>query len=232
MTTTEMPPVPPEPERLSERDSPGRLAAPEGIRGIVQGPFLRATGGVIAFPLLVLFFLYFFDEFDTAAFGVLSPQIKRAFHLSTSGFTNLIVINVVVLLVLAVPLGFYGDRLPRTKIVAVSAVIAGAFSLLTGVSVGLLLLVIARLGNGVGLLSNGAIHQSLLSDYYPPEARPRVFATHNNASRWGAIVGSAFAGAIALFIGWRGDLCDPHGPHPCHGGARLAAARAGAGRDG
>ena len=33
-------------------------------------------------PLLVLTAIYFFDEFDTAAFGVLAPNIERSFHIS------------------------------------------------------------------------------------------------------------------------------------------------------
>src|SRR5438270_779998 len=37
------------------------------------------TLGDIAFPLLILAAIYFFDEFDTAAFGVLAPKIKDAF---------------------------------------------------------------------------------------------------------------------------------------------------------
>ena len=37
---------------------------------------------MLVFPLVVLFFLYFFDEFDTAAFGTLAPEIQKAFHLT------------------------------------------------------------------------------------------------------------------------------------------------------
>src|SRR5207249_788979 len=98
------------------------------ILGLVNRPFVRAAGAAAAFPLVVLFFMYFFDEFDTAAFGVLAPRIKHAFHLSNQGFVSLQVANLVVLLLLSIPLGYYADRINRVRIVWISAIIAGAFS--------------------------------------------------------------------------------------------------------
>src|SRR5881394_2326836 len=92
----------------------------------------RITGGEVITPLLILFAIYFFDEFDTAGFGVLAPQIKRAFHLTDKAFVGIIIINLAVLFVLVIPVGYYGDRFPRTKIVVVCAILAGVFSLVTG----------------------------------------------------------------------------------------------------
>ena len=165
--------------------------------------FTGVTGGAVMFPLVVLFFLYFFDEFDTAGFGVLAPQIKRAFHLSDRDFVSIVVLNLALVLLLAIPIGYYGDRLPRTKLVVAGAVIAGVFSLCTGLAPTLLLLIFARIGNGIGVVVNDPIHRSLLSDYYEPAVRPTVFATHNNAQRWGAIFGAAVTGGVAYLVGWR-----------------------------
>ncbi|HUZ44858.1 MAG TPA: MFS transporter [Acidimicrobiales bacterium] len=162
-----------------------------------------ATLGAVAFPLMVLFFVYFFDEFDTAAFNVLAPQIKRAFHLSNQGFTGVLAVNLAVVLAAAVPIGYYGDRLPRRTMVVVGAIVAGVFSLATGLAFGLLLLVLFRIGNGVGVTVNSSVHPSLLADYYTPEARPTTYAFWNNATRWGAVFGPALAGIIAVLSTWR-----------------------------
>ncbi len=164
------------------------------------------TRGEEIFPLAVLSALYFFDEFDTSAFGTLAPEIQKTFGLNDNRFIQLIIVNVTVTVLLAVPLGYYADRLSRKKIVVVSGILAGAFSLFTGfvglgVSVGLL--TVARLGNGLGLLANGPIHNSLLSDYYTPDARPTVYANHANAVYVAAFLGPAFAGVIGKFIGWQ-----------------------------
>src|SRR5581483_8726883 len=160
-------------------------------------------GGMPTFPLAVLFLLFFFDEFDTAAFNILAPNIREAFHLTVLAFGTIVVVNLTIVLLLAVPVGYYGDRLPRRKLVIAGAVIAGVFSCLTGVAPVLFLLVLFRLANGVGRLLNDTIHTSLLADYYNPNDRPRVFGAHRNAVYFGTIVGSAVAGVAAFIGGWR-----------------------------
>ena len=71
------------------------------------------TGGAIALPLVITTLLYAFDEFDTAAFGVLAPTIEKAFHLSDSRFGFIVILNLSFVLLLAIPVGYLGDRLPR-----------------------------------------------------------------------------------------------------------------------
>src|SRR4051812_50221316 len=91
--------------------------------------FENVTLGDAIAPLMILFFVYFFDEFDTAAFGTLVPEIKRAFGLSTGEFGFIVIMNISVVLLLAVPVGHYGDKLPRRKLVVAGALIARGFSL-------------------------------------------------------------------------------------------------------
>jgi ABC-type branched-subunit amino acid transport system ATPase component/predicted MFS family arabinose efflux permease len=163
----------------------------------------RATGGLAALPLVVLSLLFFFDEWDTAAFNVLAPDIQSAFHLTDRAFAFLVIGNLSVVLAIAVPLGYFGDRLPRVRFVTIGALVAGVFSLLTGVAGTLLVLALVRLGNGVGRLVNDPIHSSLLSDYYNPQDRPAVYTVHRNAERAAQVVGPAVAGIVAALAGWR-----------------------------
>jgi branched-chain amino acid transport system ATP-binding protein len=163
----------------------------------------RDTGKVAATALIVLTLLYFFDEFDTAAFGTLAPDIRHSFHLSLHDFTNLVILNVSLLLLLAIPVSQLGDRIKRVPLVVVSGVLAGVFSFGTGIVMSLGLLVAVRFGNGLGLLANGPIHNSLLSDYYEPENRALVFADHANGLNFGAVIGPAFAGVLGALFGWR-----------------------------
>src|SRR5437763_11653850 len=98
------------------------------------GPLRRITSGLPVFPLVVMFLLFFFDEWDTAAFNVLAPDIQSAFHLTDRAFGLLVIGNLSVVLLVAVPLGYLGDRMPRVWFVTAGAVLAGVFSLLTGVA--------------------------------------------------------------------------------------------------
>src|SRR3954466_8844182 len=165
---------------------------------------LKITGGEAIFPLAVLFLLFFFDEFDTGAFNVLAPNIKKSFGLTDREFALVVVVNLGIVLLFAVPVGHWGDRLKRVLLVVIGAIIAGVFSFLTGVVTTMALLVVVRIGNGVGRLANDPIHTSLLSDYYRPYDRPRVFSTHRNSVQLGQILGSALAGLLAYLVGWRG----------------------------
>jgi predicted MFS family arabinose efflux permease len=165
--------------------------------------FERDTLGQAIFPLAVLTLLYFFDEFDTAAMGVLAPDIKHSFHLSDSTYVGLVAVNVVMVALLTVPVGYYADRLRRTRIVVASGIIAGTCSLLTGLAPSFGVLFLARFGNGLGLVANQPVHNSLLADYYTPEAHPTVFANHQNGMNVGALLAPAIAGGAAALVGWR-----------------------------
>ena len=166
--------------------------------------FENATGGAPIGPLGILFFIYFFDEFDTAAFGLLAPEIRKAFDLSTTDFGTIVIMNLSIILLLAIPVSHYGDHLPRRKFVFFGCIISGIFSFATGAfAFTVLALFLIRIANGIGVLMNDPVHRSLLSDYYEPEVRPVVFAVHSNAARYGAILGSAIAGIAAWLIDWR-----------------------------
>jgi branched-chain amino acid transport system ATP-binding protein len=168
-----------------------------------RGLLGRVTSGLPATPLVVMSLLFFFDEWDSAAFNVLAPNIQHAFHLSDRAFGTLVIANLSVVLLAAIPLGYYGDRLPRVKFVTIGAVIAGVFSLLTGVAGTLLALFFIRLGNGIGRMVNDPIHSSLLSDYYLPKDRAGVYTVHRFSERAAYIVGPAVAGLAAWLWGWR-----------------------------
>jgi branched-chain amino acid transport system ATP-binding protein len=175
----------------------GRVLAP------LRRRFTNDTKGEAVFPLAVLSALYFFDEFDTAAFATLAPDIKRSFGLTDERFLSLVIINISLIVLLAIPVGYLADRVSRVRLVVLSGVLAGSFSLMTGLATTTLLLGMARFGNGVGLLANSPIHNSLIADYYTPAARPTSYANHTNAMYVGAIIGPGFAGVAGFIFGWR-----------------------------
>jgi len=161
------------------------------------------TGGMDPTPLVILFLLYFFDEFDTGAFNTLAPNIKATFGLTDQEFGLVVVLNLGIVLLFAVPVGHLGDRVKRVSLVVIGAVVAGTFSFLTGVVASVGLLLVVRVSNGFGRLVNDPIHNSLLADWYKPYDRPRVFAAHANAVQLGGIFGAALAGLAAAFFGWQ-----------------------------
>ena len=163
----------------------------------------NTTGGAPFFPLFVLFGLNAVDELDRTAFGVLLPEIRDHFGLSNQGILSVVAVSFIAALVLALPIGFYADRLHRTRIAVMGAAAWGVFSVLTGFATTVVMLSIARAGSGLGRAVNDPVHNSLVADYYDIPVRPKVYAVHRAANPIGQFVGPIAGGVLAYYFGWR-----------------------------
>ena len=163
----------------------------------------RTTGGAPFFPIFVLFGLNAVDELDRTAFCILLPEIRDHFDLDLQGILSVVGLSFVAALVLALPIGFYADRLNRTRIAVLGGVAWGMFSVLTGFAVTVVMLAIARAGSGLGRAVNDPVHNSLIADYYDVPVRPKVYAVHRAANPVGQFVGPLAGGVIAYYFGWR-----------------------------
>ena len=161
------------------------------------------SGAGSLWPLFVLFGLNAVDELDQVAFNILSPNIRDHFGLDNLGITSLRAALIPVVIGLGLPIAFWADRRRRTRIAAGGAVAWGGFSVLTGFAPSLPVLYLARVGSGLGSAVNGPTHDSLLADYYPPEARAGAYGVHRLANSVGQFVGPLAAGGIAFLVGWR-----------------------------
>ena len=169
-------------------------------------PMLWLTGicgGQSAFPLVVLFGLNAVDELDRTAFGILLPNIRDEFGLDNTKVLGIVALSSVAALALQVPIAQYADRSKRVPLAVIGALVWGAFSGMTGLATGVVLLTVARSGSSLGKAVIDPTHNSLLADYYPIEARSKVFSTHRAANAVGAFVGPLSAGLLAYAFGWR-----------------------------
>jgi branched-chain amino acid transport system ATP-binding protein len=175
------------------------------LRGLAHPmTWLREVcGGEPAFPLVVLFGLNAVDELDRTAFGILLPNIRDHFDLDNTGILGLVALASVGALALQVPIAQYADRSRRVPLAIAGALLWAVFSGMTGVATGIVVLVIARSGSSIGKAVIDPTHNSLLADYYPIEARSKVFSTHRAANAVGAFVGPITAGLLAYAFGWR-----------------------------
>ena len=165
---------------------------------------MRITGGAPAFPLLLLFGLNLVDELDRSAFGILTPEIRDDFGLDNAGILGIIALVSIAALGGQTLIGFYADRMSRTKIALVGAATWGAFTLVTGVVPVVGLLILVRCFTAIGRAVNDPTHSSLLADYYPPESRVRVFGVHRAANAVGLCLGPLLGGLLAGVFGtWR-----------------------------
>ena len=165
--------------------------------------FNEVSGGEALLPLIVLVGLNFSNQLDITAFGILAPDIRDAFHLSNGGFLTLVALTTLGALLLPVPLAYYSDRIPRVALALVGALVWAFFGIFTGLSFALAALIIARSGGGLGRAVIPPTHNSLLSDYHPPEVRADVFGAHQIGLAFGAFIGGALGGMLGQVFGWR-----------------------------
>ncbi len=161
------------------------------------------AAGLPTFPLLVLFGLNAVDELDRTAFSVLLPDIRDHFHLSDSGALAIVATTTIAVLFLEIPLSFYCDRHNRVRIAMFGAAMWALFSVGTGLAISVAMLVGMRIGAGSGRAVVTPTHSSLLSDWYPPETRVKVFGFHRLANSVGQILGPLAAGGLAYYFGFR-----------------------------
>jgi predicted MFS family arabinose efflux permease len=160
-------------------------------------------GGASLVPLVILFGLNAVDELDRSAFGLLLPEIKKYFGLNLTGVTSLQAAVIPAGLLFALPIARYADRGRRRPIAIGGASAWGVFSILTGLAPTVVLLGLARVGAGLGRAVNNPVHPSMLSDYYPPNTRAKVFSAHRIANPVGQFAGPLIAGFVAAAVGWR-----------------------------
>ena len=161
------------------------------------------TAGAPTFPLLVLLGLNTVDELDRSAFAVLLPDIRDHFGLSDATALSIVAATTIAALLVEVPLALYADRHGRARLAVVGAAVWTVLSMATGVAFTIPLLLMTRVGAAMGRSVVNPTHAALLTDYYAPEARLKVFAAHRQASSFGQIVAPLLAGGIAHAFGWR-----------------------------
>ena len=170
------------------------------------GPLSRFLASEASLPIVALVALNAADEFDTQTFTILGPEISAHFHVG-AGFVGLMTaLSLILGTVLSLPVGRLGDKRNRMQLAIAGAVCWGAFSLLTGAAWATWVLVVARLGSGLGKVVNAPVHGSLIADFYSPKARIKAFGLHALANVAGVVTAAAFIGLLFDLTGFRGPF--------------------------
>ena len=154
-------------------------------------------------PMVAIFGLNSVDRLDSQTFFWLAPVIARSFHLKASDFGGITIAATLLGPLLALALARVADRRSRMAVATLGGVLWGSFSLLTGLSVSIVMLVVARIGSESGRTVNLPVHSSLLGDFYPPRVLARAFGLHELADAVGATFGTLAGTGLAALFDWR-----------------------------
>lgn len=140
-------------------------------------------------PALLLALAGVVQGFDSTAFGLIAPDLVRDLELDLPKV--LIALNIVGFLLIFVHLGFgfLLDRVRRVPYVAAASTLSGIFSIFTSRANSIPSLGVSRVGDAISSDVASLPRFSLLSDYYPPEVRGKMFALLGTLQRF-AVLGA------------------------------------------
>ncbi|HUR49811.1 MAG TPA: MFS transporter [Acidimicrobiales bacterium] len=154
-------------------------------------------------PVVVLTSMAFAQSFDSSLFQLLIPEIRRDLDLSLRTLGDLSTLTGLFALCFGPLVGFIADRTNRVRLMSISSVLSGLFSVVTaraGTTAGIFA---ARTIDDVSESLGGIPRGSLTFDYYPVEARGKMVAFQEAMGRLlGFTIGPAIGG-LALLGGWR-----------------------------
>ncbi|HTX23985.1 MAG TPA: MFS transporter [Steroidobacteraceae bacterium] len=158
-----------------------------------------ALGGLAALTLVNL--LNYLDRYVISA---LLPDLARERMGLTDFRLGTLMTGFFIVYMLVAPLfGVLGDRRSRTGVIAFGVLIWSFATALSGFARSYLHLLIGRALVGVGEAAYGTISPALLADYFPLQARGRVFAIFYMAIPVGSALGYIVGGLMDHAYGWR-----------------------------
>lgn len=154
-------------------------------------------------PLYVLSAVALIDQIDVSILRGVLPQLKEEFALSDFQLGLLGFAFVFVNAIATIPAGWVADRYRRTRIVGWTLLSWSGLSALSAVAINFPTLFAARAALGIGQAVDDPSSTSLLTDYYPPHIRGRVFSFQQISVFLGGGLGLMLGALVGQRLGWR-----------------------------
>lgn len=104
---------------------------------------------------------------------------------------------------LGIPIAALADRWSRVKVLAIAMIIWSAMTAVCGLAQNFMVLLLARIGVGVGEAGASPPSHSLISDYFPVETRATALSIYALGIPIGSAIGNFVGGWGAEELGWR-----------------------------
>jgi len=150
----------------------------------------------------IMFGFMLLHQADRLLIGPLTTQIMETFQITR---TQMGAVSTGALIVGAIcyPLwGWLYDRFSRPKLLALASLLWGATTWLNAIVPTYPLFLITRAGTGIDDSSYPGLY-SLISDYYPPKKRGKIYGFLQVAQPAGYLLGMILALAFGATYGWR-----------------------------
>jgi predicted MFS family arabinose efflux permease len=156
------------------------------------------------FTLILLTIIYALNFLDRTIFNVLIEPIKKEFALSDTTIGLLAGFGFVFLYsVLGMPIARLADRVNRRNIVTLGLAFWSVMTALCGLAQNVATLAAARVGVGIGESAGTPASQSLVTDLFTRDERPRALGIYAMGTYFGIFMGYFFGGWVSQHYGWR-----------------------------
>jgi MFS family permease len=153
--------------------------------------------------VLIFFFFVLLHQADKLLIGPLTENIIKEFNIT---MTQMGVVSMGALIVGAIfyPLwGYFYDRYTRPKLLALAALIWGSTTWLNAIAPNYSTFLVTRSSTGIDDSSYPGMY-SLVSDYFGPKMRGKVYGLLQFTQPLGYLVGMMLGLMLGTEIGWRG----------------------------
>lgn len=153
--------------------------------------------------LILLVIINIVNFYDRNVGGALAEPMRREFGLSDTQIGWLGTAFTLLYAVIGLPLGWMADKRSRKKVLAAGIVIWGALTAMAAWAVNLPMLVVSRLGLGVGEATVAPTSTSWIGDLFPADRRSKPLSLFMLGVPVGGALSYFFSGPIAQAFGWR-----------------------------
>lgn len=161
--------------------------------------------GVLS-SVLVLFAINLLNFYDRHVPGALVEPMRKEFHLSDMQVGLLGSVFIWLYAIMGVPLGRIADSGSRKKLLAWGLVVWASLTACAAIATNYSVLLISRVGVGLGEATCAPAATSWLGDLFPAERRSRVLALFMLGVPFGGALAYFFSGPLAETHGWRAAM--------------------------
>ena len=155
------------------------------------------------FIVIIFFIFILLHQSDKLLIGPLTTPIMETFNIDEvrmgAVFTGALIVGAILYPVW----GYLYDRYARSKLLALASFLWGSTTWLSAIAPTYPMFVVTRASTGIDDSSYPGIY-SLISDYFPPNMRGKVYGILQLAQPLGYLIGLLAATLLSGLMGWRG----------------------------
>ena len=170
---------------------------------MASNPGTRPSVRMARVSLILLVLINVVNFYDRNVGGALAEPMRREFGLSDTQIGWLGTAFTLLYAVIGLPLGWMADQRSRKKLLAAGVVIWGALTAMAAWAVNLPMLVVSRLGLGVGEATVAPTSTSWIGDLFVADRRSKPLSLFMLGVPVGGALSYFFSGPIAQAFGWR-----------------------------